>query len=157
MWRFLFAYLLAPLVFAQADTFLIKSTDGGQTWVDIAPGLPDSFLAWFRVDPHSLILYALTQASPHLIGPEQHLLASDDGGQTWDTRQTFPPNGSFWFSLAATPISPDTLYLANQVWGHYPDGVLVTRVAGQGREAEQYSADGLASCRSNSPAQARVP
>ena len=142
-WRFLFVYLLLPLGFAQADTFLIKSTDGGQTWVDIDPGLPDPFLAWFRLDPHSSTLYALTQASPRVIGPEQRLLASDDGGQTWDTRQTFPHNASFWFSLAATPSSPDTLFLANQVWTPYPDGVLVTRIAGHGREVEQYSADGL--------------
>jgi photosystem II stability/assembly factor-like uncharacterized protein len=144
MWRFLFVYLLFPLPFAQAETFLIKSTDGGQTWVDIDPGPPDAFLAWFHVDPGRSTVYALTQASPRGFGPEQHLLASDDGGQSWDTRQTFPHNDSFWFSLAATPTSPDTLYLANQIWAPYYSGrVLVVRVADDGRETEQHEADGL--------------
>ena len=144
MWRFLFAYLLFGLGIAQAETLLIKSTDGGQTWVDIAPGPPDAFLAWFRVDPRTSALYALTQASPRVIGAEQHLLASVDGGQTWEMRQTFPHNESFSFSLAAAPTSPDTLYLANQVWApYYPGRALVTRVADDGRDTEQYGADGL--------------
>ena len=145
MWRSLLVYLLFGLGLATADTFLIKSTDGGRTWDDIDPGPPDSFLVWFRVDPQSSFLYALTQDTFPTVSPEQqHLLASDDGGQTWQTRQTFPRNASFWFSLAATPTSPDTLYLANQVLsGHYPEGVVVTRVAGSGRQSEQFSADGL--------------
>ena len=143
-WRFLFAYLLVGLGFATADTFLIKSTDGGRTWVDIDPGPPDPFLIWFRVDPGTSSLYALTQDSSPSNSPEQHLLASDDGGETWETRQTFQRNAVFWLSLAATPTSPDTLYLANQVLtNHYPQGVIVTGVADGGRQSEQYTADGL--------------
>jgi len=145
-WRFLFAYLLVGLGFATADTFLIKSTDGGRTWVDIEPGPPDPFLAWFRVDPQTSTIYALTQSCSGgaCSGPEQHLMVSDDGGQTWQTRQTFLRDASLWFSLAATPTSPDTLYLTNQVLsGPYPEEVIVTRVADDGRQSEQYRADGL--------------
>jgi hypothetical protein len=43
MWRFLFVYLLFGLGCARAETLLIKSTDGGQTWVDIAPDRPIHF------------------------------------------------------------------------------------------------------------------
>jgi uncharacterized protein (TIGR03437 family) len=145
MRRLLFAHLLVGLSFALADTFLIKSTDGGRTWVDIDPGPPDTFLAWFRVDPQTSDIYALTQSCSGgaCSGPE-HLMVSGDGGQTWQTRQTFLRDASLWFSLAATPTGPDTLYLANQVLsGQYPEEVIVTRVADGGRQSERYSADEL--------------
>jgi uncharacterized protein (TIGR03437 family) len=137
---------LVGLGFATADTFLIKSTDGGRTWVDIDPGPPDPFLVWFRVDPQTSAVYALTQSCSGgaCSGPEQRLMVSDDGGQTWQTRQTFLRDASLWFSLAATPSGPDTLYLANQVLpGRYPGEVIITRVADAGRQSELYSADGL--------------
>jgi len=145
-WPFLLVYLLAGLGFVRADTFLIKSTDGGRTWFDIDPGPPDPNLVWFRVDPQTSAVYALTQSCSGgaCSGPKQHLIVSDDGGQTWQTRQTFLRDASVWFSLAATPTSPDTLYLANQVLSsHYPEEVTITRVADGGRQSELYTAGGL--------------
>src|SRR5262245_57405147 len=104
------AYLVLGCGLATADTFLIRSTDGGRTWTDIDPGPPYRYLAWFTVDPRTSGLYVLTQregtAHP---STEEHLLVSEDGGQTWQTRQNLT---SAWFPLAAIPASPDSLYFS---------------------------------------------
>src|SRR6266852_7465901 len=110
--RVLTVFLLLGASLANADTLLVKSTNGGRTWTDIDPGPPHQILEWLRVDPGTSNLYALTRRDS---GAEGQLLVSVDRGQTWQAQQNFPPDVSF---RAAEPVSPDTLYLAYQL--HVP-------------------------------------
>src|SRR5215217_7381588 len=106
-----FLILLFGCSLASADTFLIKSTDGGRTWIDIDPGPPYQLLASFSVDPRTSAIYAVAQRD---LSAEGHLLVSTDGGLTWQARQSFPPYATWNILVARGAVSPDTLYLANE-------------------------------------------
>jgi uncharacterized protein (TIGR03437 family) len=125
---------------ATGDTFLIKSTDGGQTWVDIDPGPPYQLLTLLNVDPATSILYAVAQRD---LATEGHLLVSADGGQTWQTRLSFPSEAS-WRIVSA--VSPNVLYLPYEDPGagfRYPRSAIITRLTNGGQTVEQYRAEGL--------------
>jgi uncharacterized protein (TIGR03437 family) len=137
--------LLFGCGFATADSFLIKSTDGGRTWVDIDPGPPYQLLTSLNVDPRTSVLYAVARRD---FAAEARLLVSTDGGETWQARQSFPPAVS-WI-LAAGPVNPDTLYLANEEFVdgplnslNYPKSVTITSLTRGGETREQYRAKGL--------------
>jgi uncharacterized protein (TIGR03437 family) len=145
--RILWIFLLFGCGLATADTFLIKSTDGGRTWVDIDPGPPYQLLASFNVDPRTSVLYAVAQRD---LGAEGRLLVSTDGGQMWQARQSFPPAAS-WRIVAAGPVNPDTLYLAYEeayedpsAGFPYPRSAIITKLTDGGQTMEQYRAEGLA-------------
>ena len=133
--RILSALLLFGCGLAAADTFLIKSTDGGRTWADIDPGPPYQLLESLNVHPRTSAFYALAQT---YLGAEQRLLVSTDRGQTWQARQSFP-----WNVLASGPVSPDTLYLAYEDGVRYPRSAIITKVADGGQTLEHYRAEGL--------------
>src|SRR5260370_42535797 len=80
------------------------------------------------------------------LGAEGGLLFSAEGGQTWQTRQSFPPPAS-WNIHVAGPVSPDTLYLAYEdpsAGFRYPRSAIITKVTDGGQTVEQYRAEGLA-------------
>jgi photosystem II stability/assembly factor-like uncharacterized protein len=137
--RFLTVFLLVVASLAAADTFLIKSVDSGRTWTDIDPVSPDRFLWWLQIDSRSSTLYALTQ---HDLGDEWHLLVSVDGGQTWQIRQNFSRE-IYRISAAAEPGTPDTLYLAYEVYGYPQAKVMIAKVTNRGGSMEQYRAEVL--------------
>ncbi len=137
--RFLTVFLLFGAGLTAADTFLIKSVDAGRTWTDIDPGSPDRFLEWLQIDSRSSTLYALTHRD---LGDEWHLLVSMDGGQTWQIRQSFPRE-IYRMSAAATPGTPDTLYLAYEVYGYPQTKAMIAKVTDRGESMEQYRAEGL--------------
>ena len=139
-----FWVLLFGCSLASADTFLIKSTDGGRRWTDIDPGPPYQLLASFNVDPRTSALYAVAQRD---LSAEGHLLVSADGGQTWQARQNFPPAATWDILVARGAVGPDTLYLANEgpsAGFRYPRSAIITRVTNGGQTVEQYRAEGLA-------------
>jgi photosystem II stability/assembly factor-like uncharacterized protein len=143
-------FLLFGCSLVTADTFLIKSTDGGRTWADIDPGAPYQLLLSLNVDPRTSGLYALTRRD---LGAEGRLLVSADGGQTWQIRQSFPPAAS-WNIQVAGPVSPDTLYLAYEDPNadfRYPRSVIITKVTDGGQTVEQYRAEGLAIVQGTAP------
>jgi len=140
----LIVLLLLGCGVATADTFLIKSTDGGRTWVDIDPGPPYQLLASFNVDPRTGVLYAVAQRD---LSAEGYLLVSTDGGQTWQARQSFPPAATWNILVARGAVGQDTLYLANEdpsTGFRYPRSAIITRVTNGGQTVEQYRAEGLA-------------
>lgn len=132
----IFALLGASVV--SADTFLIKSVDGGRSWTDIDPGAPHQFLYWLRVDPRLSNLYALT---PRPLGGQ--LLVSTDRGQTWEARQNFQvlPAGP-WISRAAA--SAGTIYLAYEDPASIPQkSIMMARITNAGTDVLHYPAQGL--------------
>ncbi|HET8550683.1 MAG TPA: hypothetical protein VFL57_21895 [Bryobacteraceae bacterium] len=137
--RFVVMFLLCAGVAATADTFLIKSLDGGRTWSDIDPGPPHQILDWFQADSQTGTLYALTQTG---LADEWHLLVSSDGGQSWRERQTFAPT-IYWIA-AAGPDSAGTLYFVYELWGCPEKTVVIAEITDDGTRMEQYRAEGLA-------------
>jgi photosystem II stability/assembly factor-like uncharacterized protein len=140
--RFLTIFLLFSAALAAGDTFVVKSTNGGKTWVDVDPGAADRFLWWFQVDSHSSTLYSLTQRD---LGEEWHLSVSIDGGQTWQIKQSFPHEIYRIPAAAATGThdTADTLYLAYEVYGYPQTKVTIVKVTDRGETMQQYPAEGL--------------
>src|SRR6185369_10209483 len=136
--RILTVFLLLGACLPAADTLLVKSVDAGKTWTNVDPGPQDRFLQWFQIDSQGSNLYAVTQRE---LGDEWHLLASSDGGQAWQIRQSFPRE-IYWVSAAAG-VS-DTLYLAYEHYSYPQKQVMIAKVTDGGRGLEQYRADGLA-------------
>ncbi|MGH9720797.1 MAG: hypothetical protein ACRD8O_11340 [Bryobacteraceae bacterium] len=143
--RFVLFVLVGGSV-ASADTFLIRSTNGGRTWTDVDPGPPHEFLEWIRVDPATSNLYAFSRT-----GVRGQLLVSTDRGQTWQARQSFAARiqdgtgllTALPWNFRAAAI-PDTLYLAQEDAGLYPQTpVVIYKVTGAGNIVEQYPAQGL--------------
>jgi hypothetical protein len=148
--RVLIVLLLLGCGVATADTFLIKSTDGGRTWVDIDPGPPDQLLASLNVGPHTSVLYAVTRRN---FRAEGSLLVSADGGQTWEARHSFPPAVLLLY-LTAGAVSPDMFYLAHEDQDadfRYPRSAIITRVTDGGHTVEQYRAEGLSIVHGGAP------
>jgi uncharacterized protein (TIGR03437 family) len=133
-------FLLLSVRLSNADTFLIKSTDAGRTWLDIDPGPPHQLLDWLGTDPRTSNLYVITRRDS---GSEGQLSVSSDGGRTWEVRQTFPAETS-WTIRAAGPGVSDTLYVAYRQPGtDRPKSIVIAKLTKGGTAIEQYPAKGL--------------
>src|SRR5262249_30554438 len=123
-----------------ADTFLIKSSDAGRTWVDIDPGPPHQLLDWLGTDPPNSNLYVITRRDA---GSEGQLSVSSDGGRTWEVRQTFPAETS-WTIRAAGPGVSDTLYVAYlQPGADRSKSIVIAKLTNEVTAIEPYPAKGL--------------
>ncbi|MDH3639205.1 MAG: glycosyl hydrolase, partial [Gammaproteobacteria bacterium] len=110
-------------------TGLFRSTDGGDSWVDITrnPGLPKSLVGkiGIAISPaRSSRLYAFMEAD----AGEGGVYRSDDGGSTWQMTHTDPwkletPNS--YSHITADPVDPDVVYI--QIY----EGLLKSTDAGQ--------------------------
>ncbi|HTM51173.1 MAG TPA: sialidase family protein [Bryobacteraceae bacterium] len=137
--RVLTLFLLLGAGLLEAATFVVKGPNAGRNWTDIDPSGPDRFLWWLQIDSHDSTLYAITQRD---LGDEWHLLVSEDGGQTWQIRQSFPRE-VYRISAVAAPGAPDTLYLAYEVYGYPRTTVMIAQVTNHGASMEIYRAEGL--------------
>lgn len=117
-------YALVPPFFVPPDNggalpkgVLLKSTDGGESWNALDPGLPagppSAFFTFLAVDTAST-LYAVL---PSFGGPAPagSILKSTDGGETWKTLPPVPANTSIG-SLVIDPTAPSTLYAAGSTF-----------------------------------------
>lgn len=101
-----------------------KSTDGGDTWVDLSgnPGLPDgvwgiSGIDVSRSDPRNL--YAVVE------NEEGGVFRSRDGGETWSrTNQERSLRQRAWYysRIYADPVDVDGVYVLNVQFHHSVDG-----------------------------------
>jgi photosystem II stability/assembly factor-like uncharacterized protein len=110
------------------SVFLVKTSDDGATWnevaqlpagslaetVEIAPSNPDRVYVSGRVTP--------SQAST--------LLRSDDGGLTWTSAPIDVPTGASTFIGAVDPSHPDTVYVRVRVTANTLGRVHVTTDGG---------------------------
>jgi uncharacterized protein (TIGR03437 family) len=105
------------------NTDIVKSTDGGESWVVIKTGLPlrvfSPSVMPLAVDPRvPSTLYAGSfaasrfNASPPFDTGAGSISRSTDGGQSWDTVRAGIPSEAFVRSLALDPASPSTIYAA---------------------------------------------
>jgi hypothetical protein len=120
---------LAP---AWADTFLLKSVDGGRRWLDIDPGPPYHRLVLFQ--PAGSKPVAVVAGYPET-DQKHFFLVSEDSGNTWQERLRLPYPVS---GMAVDPGHPGTIYLSRA--GTTP-GIL--KVTDAGRGLEECEANGL--------------
>ena len=134
------ALLLFGASLSSADTFLVKSTDGGRTWVDIDPGPRHQLLDWFGADARASNLYVFTRRD---LGAEGQLSVSSDGGRTWQIRQTFPAETS-WTIRAADALRSDILYVAyGQPGADHPKSIAIAKLTDGAAKIDRYPAQGL--------------
>jgi photosystem II stability/assembly factor-like uncharacterized protein len=117
-------YALVPPFFTPPDNggappkgVLLKSTDGGQSWNALDPGLPagppSAFFTSLVVDTSSTIYAVL----PSFGGPAPagRILKSTDRGETWKTLPPLPASTSIG-SLVIDPSAASTLYAVGSIF-----------------------------------------
>jgi uncharacterized protein (TIGR03437 family) len=111
------ALLFVNVVFA--GTPLIKSTDGGRTWLDIDPGPPHQGIVELQIARDGSRLYALTVTRVQL-GPnganlldrrDFSVLSSSDRGRTWEELDALRVINVRSAKLAVAPSDPQTVYV----------------------------------------------
>jgi photosystem II stability/assembly factor-like uncharacterized protein len=80
---------------------LLKSTDGGKTWITVDSGLPQTQLKALAVHP--------TDPNTLYVGTEAGVFRSTDGGATWSEMNAGLTSKDV-FALAVDPMNPDKLY-----------------------------------------------
>jgi uncharacterized protein (TIGR03437 family) len=107
----------ANLLFSGTD--LIKSTDGGRTWIDIDPGLPQLGIVDLQIALNGSRLYALavtdTPRGPRDWGAGRRdyiVLSSLDSGRSWRELEPFRVSAAGFAVMAIAPSDPETVYVA---------------------------------------------
>ena len=88
--------LTKPYPSYDISNFLVRSSDGGATWVPADAGLFGRDVSWIGVDPFNparVYVYSRGGYSAYLQGDETKLFFSEDGGLTWSLLD--PLSGSF--------------------------------------------------------------
>ena len=77
---------------------ILRTTDGGRSWVAAPLPIPDEYIGALAIDPtNSALAYA---------GGNHGVYKSNDGGRTWTRTPAIPVS----FSLAIDPADPATIY-----------------------------------------------
>lgn len=84
--------LMPTRIFAATSTGIFKSMDLGSTWEQITSGLPYSFARRITISPYNpnLIMASLSQMRDD--AGAQVLVVSEDGGDTWQIKNTGLPS-----------------------------------------------------------------
>ena len=115
-------------IFSKGDgSGLYKTTDGGETWVELKNGLPKrqkgrTGVAISPVDPDRI--WALIEAD------DGGLFRSDDGGRTWRLVNNDSPlrvRHSYYTHIYADTLEPDTVYVLTTPFLKSVDGGITFR------------------------------
>ena len=106
------------------DSRMFKSTDGGDSWVDISesPGLPDFpwGISGIAVSPQNTNrVWAIIEAA------EGGVFRSDDGGKTWsriNQNRALRQRAWYYSRIYADPQNADKVYVMNVSYGVSTDG-----------------------------------
>ena len=102
---------------------LWKSTDGGETWIKLSGGLPQTLgkcgISVSRVNPNKV--FAIVEAERGKAG----LYRSDDGGQRWSLMSTdndIISRSWYYMEVFADPVNEDVVYVLNAPMMRSADG-----------------------------------
>lgn len=107
------------ILIAHSTMGLLRSTDGGNSWVtrnppDIMPALTPSWMNDVEVDPVNPNNAYLVYGEPFGLPQAPQIFMSSNGGKTWAPRITgLPPFRVF--VLRVDPIEPGTIYCGTDV------------------------------------------
>jgi len=102
---------------------IYKSTDGGDTWIKLAGGLPNQLFGRSNVAIPAAMpnrIYALIEAKPG-----SGLYRSEDSGATWtltNSSASLITRPFYYTTLGVDPNNPDTVYVGDEGWFKSVDG-----------------------------------
>ncbi|MFP4501687.1 MAG: sialidase family protein [Candidatus Hydrogenedentota bacterium] len=139
--------------------YLVRSEDGGDTWGDIIqpPPVPENVTknvfgepcpaynrgAMAQAEDGTLYWAVASQArlSPRLT--ETHLMASDDGGKTWEYRCPIAQDDEASFSETALTITPSGDIVAFMRTANFDDHTVIARSTDGGQSFEPWESTGF--------------
>ena len=109
-----------PLWSPGGERGVYKTTDGGDTWINVLSAGEYTGVTDLVIDPRNPDrLYAAMWQHHRTVaayvggGPESGLWKSEDGGESWTELKTGLPDGNMGkIGLAISPLQPDVLYAA---------------------------------------------
>ena len=119
---------------------LFKSTDGGDTWVELTKnkGMPAGMIGRIGVDvsgADSNRVYALVE------NERGGLFSSDDGGTSWtlvNDNRAIRQRAFYYTHVHADPVAKDTVYMLNTSAFRSTDGGKTTTNVGQGTHGDHH-------------------
>jgi photosystem II stability/assembly factor-like uncharacterized protein len=125
---------------------LWKTTDGGETWEKVeGRGLPETELGRLGIafaPSYPQVIYLMVEAAPaeNEEGDEERqsgLYRSQDGGETWERRNTFNSRPFYYSEVKVDPLDPDRVYFSSLRFS--TDGGRTAATAGQGVHVDYHA------------------
>jgi photosystem II stability/assembly factor-like uncharacterized protein len=112
----------SSILYAGANQGVVKSTNGGDSWIDASNGLPNGSVSRLAIDPvTTTTLYAISigNSVPFVStgGPVAGLFKSMDGGGSWNVLDTGLAPNALISLIAIDPVTPSTIYVSAPPFG----------------------------------------
>jgi hypothetical protein len=91
-------------IYVVANGGILKSTNGGESWIRAGAGLPDTYVSTLAIDP-------ITPSTLYAVTGSTGIFKSINGGGNWSALNTGLPPNSFINSLVIAPTAPPTVYV----------------------------------------------
>jgi photosystem II stability/assembly factor-like uncharacterized protein len=112
-------------IYVVAGGGILKSTNGGESWIRANAGLPDTYVNTIVIDP-------ITPSKLYAVTGSTGIFKSTNSGGSWNTLNTGLPPNSFINTLVIGPTTPPTVYVTGSVPqpGKPPSAVLLKSTDG---------------------------